>query len=491
MCGIVGIFSTNVSGTGFTDSKIMRDMVTANSVRGYDGTGIFFLKAKDGYDKKDKQERLFYYKDQVTGTGLLSNQREWDDMAGDCRFVVGHNRAATLGKVNKENTHPFSYEHVIGVHNGTVIGWEDILAGHIKEADMDSSAIYEALNNTDPDPAEVGKLLGSLEVGAYALVWYDSRIKMLRFARNGDRPLYIANTEHGFIFGSELRMLEWIATRRKIRLHNAFSIDTHTVLDVPVEGGAASSYNYYADISYPTVTGYDDPWGDNYWTRGYSAYQQHYRKPATTTSYTPPSTLTETGVLPRRKLIGNEMDINALALDTVTKQSIKQSVRYLTGTSDGTGGTSMSYMQGLQTIFEGRRGESGYLPWTRAYIVGVEDYKYLAYVLFEDGTITPAAFSLPTSNMVGDHSVIAKALEEDKVVVIEASVIGVFTYAFGESAYALGNPSPESLASPVEIIEQDEFLKVLAIASDLRPDSHPEALSSKTDIGWTFGWAMH
>jgi glutamine amidotransferase len=48
--------------------------------------------------------------------------------------LLGHVRAATVGPVNRENCHPFCYRHWSYVHNGTIVGFEDIkqhLVGHL------------------------------------------------------------------------------------------------------------------------------------------------------------------------------------------------------------------------------------------------------------------------------------------------------------------------------------------------------------------------
>src|SRR3546814_12623264 len=36
------------------------------------------------------------------------------------KAFIGHNRAATLGKVNGLNAHPFRYDNIMGAHNGTL-----------------------------------------------------------------------------------------------------------------------------------------------------------------------------------------------------------------------------------------------------------------------------------------------------------------------------------------------------------------------------------
>lgn len=482
MCGIVGIFSTVSTGTTASQVKMLRDMITADAVRGYDGTGIFFLKARDGYKKDNPAAREFYYKDAVVGASLLDSLGSWNRMAMDCRFVVGHNRAATMGTVDKENAHPFIFDNVMGVHNGTVLDWEEILKDKYTRSEMDSAAIYEALNGIEPDPQTVGELLGTLELGAYSLVWYDNRIKKLRFARNGDRPMNIVNTATGFLFGSELRMLEWIVDRRDIRMYTAAETKVHTLIDVPVEGGPATYHDYSEDVKYVSVTGSawdawnDDPWDyTSYYTGAYRRQQQPRNLHSSRAQAT----------IPRKLLVSTEHDVDRLAVDTVTKENIKSQVRYMTGTSKAKG---TGYNQGLREIFD--TPEGAWLPHTRAYITGREGKKYLAYIRFEDGVVEPAAFAVPASSMTGDHSAINAVLEEGGAVGIDTTVIGVYAYAPGQTAYALGTPGPDTLAKPAELLSADEWLDMLAIKDEVKAGSHPESVLVSTDIGWHFGWCL-
>jgi hypothetical protein len=237
-----------------------------SQVRGTDGSGLFFL---------NKKSELMYYKEPVNASAFM-DRKDMDNMVGNARFVVGHVRAATQGLLTKENTHPFVYEHLIGVHNGTIHAWDDVPVLEGAKAGMDSSAIYYALNETGSDEQAVGKLLGGLEMGAYALVWYDKRAKSLRIARNLDRPMWIVNTPTDIWFGSELRMLEWALDRNSYAISSAFQVDTHKLLSIPMDGTPASVYDYYNDIDLSSATtgkGYalGGAYGGNYnrWSSGY------------------------------------------------------------------------------------------------------------------------------------------------------------------------------------------------------------------------------
>ena len=133
MCGIFGTFNTEGRGTGVTESRILRDLMTAGTVRGFDGTGMFFL------DAEGKEPTLWLQKEAITGGAMAETVGRGTI---DSRFVVGHNRAATIGGVSTETTHPFSFEHVTGVHNGTFRAWRAMWKDSDQSENYDYAQAY-------------------------------------------------------------------------------------------------------------------------------------------------------------------------------------------------------------------------------------------------------------------------------------------------------------------------------------------------------------
>ncbi len=119
-----------------------------------------------------------------------------DIMAGNTKVFLGHNRAATRGTVKRNNSHPFLFESVMGMHNGTLIPSSQYKLTHHKKFDTDSEAIIAELE-TEGVEATIPKL-----EGAYALVWYDSRDNTVNFIRNKERSLY-------YIFDEDEKQLFW------------------------------------------------------------------------------------------------------------------------------------------------------------------------------------------------------------------------------------------------------------------------------------------
>lgn len=208
MCGIVGVISKLKGGLYHSDVKIFTEMLYADQVRGVDGTGIFYNKGKKIETLKaacPSSEFIVHpMYDKAEGAAVMSGN-----------FMVGHNRAATKGKLDHKNTHPFREGHITLIHNGTLTRHKELA-----NTENDSNAI--AVSFAKIGAKETLKKLN----GAFTLVWYDSKQNTLNFVRNSQRPLFLISTKDLFVFASERGLAEWICTRN--------GQTPISVLDVPV-----------------------------------------------------------------------------------------------------------------------------------------------------------------------------------------------------------------------------------------------------------------
>lgn len=206
MCGIVGC-----AGNLFmSDFKAFRDMLCFDVVRGQDSTGVVRIPATVNAKPEVVKElghpmNLWTPEDKQ---GLFDDRGvvKWQS-----KCLIGHNRAATIGDVNKENAHPFIFEgdegHVYGVHNGTLWTYNDLEGDH----DIDSKAIYQTIADKGIDHCWENLC------GAAALVWWDQDTQRLYMIRNDKRPLYIRETGRGSLYwASEPWMIDIAMGRNKI-----------------------------------------------------------------------------------------------------------------------------------------------------------------------------------------------------------------------------------------------------------------------------------
>lgn len=205
MCGIVGY--VNMGKPHSKIEAIMTDLLVIDSVRGYDSTGIFM----SGTDKENVR-RSVLHKKQGTGAEFVVAE-EWRrlrTLLPISDVMVGHNRWATVGHVTEENAHPFQAQHIMMVHNGT-------LHGHAKLAEGDFAVDSEYLCNYLAKDKTAQDIRDDVN-GAYAIVWRDAKKNTINFFRNYQRPLVFAHCEGMLLFASEQYMLEFVASRHKIKV---------------------------------------------------------------------------------------------------------------------------------------------------------------------------------------------------------------------------------------------------------------------------------
>jgi len=197
MCGIVGAAGS----LAVADENCFKQLLVVDSLRGNDSTGVASI-FRNGNSKVVKQLGEPFT--------LMEYPAFRQAFAGQVQCLIGHNRFATTGKINKKNAHPFEFDTLIGVHNGTLTSkWE--LKNHT-QYDTDSEALY--------DHIELEGLKDAIEKvqGAYSLVWYDKVGNTINFLRNKERPMFLAvsKDKKKIFWASEAWMLEGIMERNHI-----------------------------------------------------------------------------------------------------------------------------------------------------------------------------------------------------------------------------------------------------------------------------------
>lgn len=231
MCGLVGFIAKAEARALADKRKFMTQALATGVLRGMDSTGVFAVE-------KDYEDSARYVKLASHALDFL-DCKEWEEFAKDManfHFVIGHNRAATLGSINNRNAHPFQEGAITLVHNGTLRGQGGLAESIPKRIEVDSHEIAYSLNKVGPNEA-IPKVVSKLN-GAFMLIWYDGRDRSLNLIRNHDRSFHMGWSTYlgGYYFASEADHLYWLNARMNLGITsgNVWSLDPGHHLKFPV-----------------------------------------------------------------------------------------------------------------------------------------------------------------------------------------------------------------------------------------------------------------
>ena len=214
MCGLVGIFSPYKH----SHEKAFHDLLRVDVMRGPDSTGAAIV---------DSNGDVTVVKKALLPDDLFGTKAWTKAVAFQNQCYMGHNRWATIGKVNGANAHPFEFDGVVGMHNGTL---KSRWALQDKDLfDTDSENLYWHMNENG-----VADTWSKLD-GAAALVWWDNEDGTLNFLRNDDRPFCYAKLDTGgVVWASEPWMITGIMSRHDIKIGKVYvsTVNKHYVMSI-------------------------------------------------------------------------------------------------------------------------------------------------------------------------------------------------------------------------------------------------------------------
>ena len=286
MCGICGVYSTNFS---TPEREIFQGLLLLNVWRGKDSTGVVRVN-----DPKDTTIPLVTSRRSIMASPGFISTKSGHELLFDPEkknkapyALIGHTRAATKGEVKLSNAHPFTFDNVCGVHNGT-IKW---MFDKSKDFDTDSEALYANINEHGIEKAL--NVVANSDP-AYALVYVDRRDGTLNFVKNNDRPLYFTYLYNRttLIWSSQREMIEFVLARRGTALNNSgwdpkktgdqgyFSLNENHLMSIKIGESLASPSMVKLDVKKPhkhTYTvGAGQHWGD--YSGDYQDYVQGVAK---------------------------------------------------------------------------------------------------------------------------------------------------------------------------------------------------------------------
>jgi hypothetical protein len=223
MCGIGGFF-TPKSARVWNAEMVMPEFLFVNQLRGRDAVGLFGALQKDPT-----------WVQTIKMAGSADAFLDWKvpherflKKAEDFKFMVAHNRAATIGaKDDVKAAHPHEVGKIILVHNGTLTNFPK---GNFIS---DSHWFTHELNEHEGNFIDAEKQV----YGPYAFVWHDGYDNTLNFARNGGRPLHFVKCfDDSTWFASEPAMLELILPRKHKTIDKRWALAENVWIKVDMEG---------------------------------------------------------------------------------------------------------------------------------------------------------------------------------------------------------------------------------------------------------------
>jgi len=197
MCGLCGYITHKDAKLTPKQLKqregILKGLMLAMQERGTHSTGI-------GVIVPDKKEEKFCIYKRALSAKQLTETDDFDTvMKWKPRVVLAHTRFATIGAITDNNAHPFKEGTIMGTHNGHVTNWRSICD---EEAEVDSQAIFQALNEAENDFKTALKRLD----GAFAITWIDLRDTSKLYLVKQTNPLYLIKV-------NELQTYFWASTQ--------------------------------------------------------------------------------------------------------------------------------------------------------------------------------------------------------------------------------------------------------------------------------------
>lgn len=268
MCGIVGCVGKIYN----KEEEVFKLLSKLDVIRGEHSTGVCSVT----------KELSSWETQKMVGTSYdLFSTKGFETMMKRTHLMLfGHNRQATRGIINDDNAHPFSHDHIVGCHNGTLNSTWNLKDNKKFQVDSDN-IFYDMAHNG------VKKTVEKLN-GAFALCWFDDRERTLNLLRNKERPLYYCySKDHKtFFWASEAWMLHVAMSKNDLDRDEIHFLPEGQLLtiDVPVVAGSQieeikhkqEGVEFYKSPAFRE----DDDWTGGWY--GSSHHRQRYSSTYTT-----------------------------------------------------------------------------------------------------------------------------------------------------------------------------------------------------------------
>jgi glutamine phosphoribosylpyrophosphate amidotransferase len=206
MCGIAG-YSLSPS-TPVQRTLAAQALLAAIADRGADAVGYAYRTPGAAQPTVVKQRRP------------VSRLLERVSVPEEATQLLVHVRDYTKGHPSiSANNHPVRHGPVVGIHNGTIVNDDDLLAEHScaraeSRMTVDSEAIFALAAHSRSDARALEDLRGTM-----AAAWLDEREPELVYtARGVGRPLWLGESRDGAFFASTETALEVLERYCRLKL---------------------------------------------------------------------------------------------------------------------------------------------------------------------------------------------------------------------------------------------------------------------------------
>lgn len=206
MCGLFGAVGTSLNNH---DLACVKELGFLSALRGMDSTGVGLVFRKHG--KKFRNTTSYTMAKSAENSIDFLYNGDFDKIISsfkDTLCVMGHTRLATVGKIAKDNAHPFFKGHIIGAHNGGIPKW---YMEQKRQDKTDSEKLIQEI--ADRGLVDALKLAG--EAAAWGLSYLDTQKNSLTLTRNKERPLAMLTTRDRkkIFWASDPMFLELVKAR--------------------------------------------------------------------------------------------------------------------------------------------------------------------------------------------------------------------------------------------------------------------------------------
>lgn len=221
MCGHVGVAGDILQ----LDKDVFTTLLFVDQLRGMDSTGVMASKMNGEVNVHTSVQ---------CATTFIHSKEYSEALIGNLNVLLGHNRAATVGKIKHENVHPFIHGNIVGAHNGTLRRMH--LLDDYKDFEVDSDCIFFNIHKNG-----LRDTVKKLD-GAFALVYYDTKEQKLVFIRNKERSFF-------YCFSTDKKRLYWASEKEMLN----FALDRKNIVHTPIVSTVpGSSYTFSVPTKWNT-----------------------------------------------------------------------------------------------------------------------------------------------------------------------------------------------------------------------------------------------